>query len=353
MSTTDNCQKRQLNLVYAEEAKAFNKPDAPALNPDFSTRFPTKVVNNRLQGEGVGVNVRRSIGSNPRYYDPFALLDNFLFDENSIEHEVGFECHPHAGLSTLTYMLNGAIEHQDHMGTKGQLYPGDVQFMVAGKGIVHSEMPITNKKIDGMQLWVNLPKDKKEIDPYYQEYANAELPEITQGGIWAKIIAGNALGYSAPIKTVTPVHYVHYKLQPHTTLQHVVPFHYNSFIYVINGRGKVGTGEDAVPLQQWQTSFFDATEEGRTTCQNNPQNFGITVQTQDSPLDFVLVAGEPLGDKPSEVVQYGPMIMSSMVGVQQKFQEFRTGQGAFKGAHQFMQSWVRPGPEADNADKKD
>eukprot|EP00461_Guttulinopsis_vulgaris_P001748 UN01748 len=251
-------------------------------------------------------------------------------------------------------MVEGAIEHRDHKGHVGQLYAGDVQYMSAGKGIVHSEMPITNSPINGMQLWINLKKSDKMSEPDYQEYPSSELPEATQGGVFAKVITGEALGVSAKVNTKTPVHYIHYKLQPNAFVQHIVPRHWNAFIYVLNGHGFAGDGattfSKSTAVGNSQTAYFDGEKQQQQQQEQDNENhkYGITIQAaKDSIMDFVLIAGEPLGEPLSEVVQYGPMIMNSQYEIQQAFHDFRSGKNGFEGSPEFIRNWTAPGPKAD------
>jgi redox-sensitive bicupin YhaK (pirin superfamily) len=344
-----------------EEKKNIIMREPTPFNINFHSREPHRIVTNQRVPEGVGVYVRRSIGMNPRYFNPFALLDHFEFGPGSVDRGIGFEPHFHRGISTLTYMIEGSIQHEDHKGNKGILSAGDVQFMCAGKGIVHSEMPLSNNPINGMQLWVNLPKDQKYVDPKYQEYTSAQLPDVhtTDNKIAAKLIAGDALGEKASIITNTPVHYVHYRLQPDSFIQHSVPAHWSAFIYVLDGEGYVGNNATSFAksgfVSKYQTCYFDSapTPEATTgtgtatttttTTTSNPlsKDIGIAIATHDKPMDLVLIAGEPINDG-AEVIQHGPMILNSREEVQRTIVDFRSGRNGFEGAAEFMHNWTPP-----------
>lgn len=321
-------------------------PEPREIDPPFVSRSTTQITTSQSRVASSGAIVHCAIDGDVKYFTPFARLDNFIFDHNSVEKGLGFQPHFHSGIQTVTYVMHGALQHEDHLGNKGVLRPGDAQVMASGRGIVHSEMPVTNHVVEGMQLWVNMPRESKSIAPYYNELSSAALPEVTEGGVWAKIIMGNAMGRTTPSTTVTPVDFVHYKLQPNTTLQHVVPPHYNAFLYVLEGDGVVGAEESAIA--QRQCAFYkDMSFAATTTATTAGENIGVTIKTHGSALELILIAGEPLLDKPHEVVQYGPMIMNSVSEVQKKFQDFQREENGFGGAHSFMAKWEIPGVDVE------
>ncbi|CAM9175324.1 unnamed protein product [Discosporangium mesarthrocarpum] len=163
-----------------------------------------QVILSRKQSEGVGATVYRSIGSfSMRNFDPFLLLDEF-----ETAKPAGFPDHPHRGFETVTYMLKGYVEHEDFCGHRGKIGPGSLQWMTAGKGIVHAEMPYGDEKGHGLQLWVNLRKSHKMCQPAYQELSAEDIPSVTKEGVTAIVIAGEALGVSSPVQTRTPTYYM-------------------------------------------------------------------------------------------------------------------------------------------------
>lgn len=315
------------------------------MSQQFTSRPVADVVTNRPTPEGVGVTVLRSIGGyQKRYFSPFALLDQFNLEENSLERGIGFWPHPHRGIGTLTYILpeegNGSVKHEDHKGNIGIINPGDVQFMCGS--CCHSEMPGDNKAVKGLQLWINLRKEDKLMPLQYQEYRSEELPVVEKDGINAKVIMGSALGVSAKVKTRTPVHYIHYKLQPNTTVNHPLPPHWNTFFYAFDGTAT--TGGKSVKKQQ--TVFYErgpGAEEAEKNSTNDPnpivnQDEGISITSGPDGFDFVLISGEPLLDG-APVVHHGPMIMNDQAGIRQAFDDFYNERNGFEGAQAFVQRW--------------
>lgn len=311
----------------------------------FKSRPVADVVTNKLTPEGVGVTVLRSIGGhNKRYFSPFALLDQFNLEENSLANGIGFHPHPHRGIATFTYILpnegNGSVKHQDHRGHTGIIKPGDVQYMAGS--VVHSEMPGDNKPVAGLQLWINLRKEDKLMPLEYQEYRSDELPVVEKDGITAKVIMGTAMGASAKVKTKTPVHYIHYKLEAGTTVNHPLPPHWNTFFYAFEGTAV--TGGKAVKKQQ--TVFFErgpGAEEAEKVSTNDPnpdvdENEGVSITAGPDGFDFVLISGEPLLDG-APVVHHGPMIMNDQAGIRKAFDDFHNERNGFEGAGKFVRQW--------------
>src|SRR5215470_6735962 len=190
-------------------------------------------------------------------FDPFLLLDEMGPTDLAPGEAKGAPDHPHRGFETVTYMLSGEFEHKDSRGHAGRLRPGDVQWMTAGAGVVHSEMPSAEferagGRLHGFQLWVNLPKRDKLMKPRYQEIPNSQIPKASSsdGLVTVNVIAGEALGRKAVIETRTPIMYLHYSLKPGGSVRQHVPRDYNGFVYLIDGEGKFGAeGERAVDGQ--------------------------------------------------------------------------------------------------------
>ena len=195
-----------------------------------------KTVFSRAQAEGMGATVRRSIGNAEcRNFDPFLMLDEF-----SVAAPAGFPDHPHRGFETVTYMLSGAsFVHEDFKGHRGEIGVGDLQWMCAGRGIVHSEMPQSKEPSHGLQLWVNLKGRDKMCEPSYQELVAKDVPlAIGKGeneGVEVKVIAGTSLGIKSPIYTRTPTMYLDITLQPGAALSQEVPSGWNAFVYTLSG----------------------------------------------------------------------------------------------------------------------
>ncbi|BBH02080.1 RmlC-like cupins superfamily protein [Prunus dulcis] len=197
----------------------------------------------RPQHEGVGAVVRRSIGRfELKYFDPFLVLDEF-----SVSAPAGFPDHPHRGLhhrpwfETVTYMLQGAVTHEDFEGHKGTIGAGDLQWMTAGRGIVHSEMPAAQGTQKGLQLWINLSSKHKMIEPKYQEMLSKDIKEAAKDGVKVRVIAGEALGTKSPIYTRTPTMYLDFTLKSGAILQQPIQISWNAFVYVLEGEGIFGS----------------------------------------------------------------------------------------------------------------
>src|SRR5207342_3522597 len=215
--------------------------------------------------EGDGFIVHRSFPSRSiRNLDPFLLLDEMGPLDLLPQEERGFPDHPHRGFVTVTYILEGRFEHKDSQGNSGKLGPGDVQWMTAGAGVVHSEMPEKDfmrrgGKLHAFQLWVNLPQRDKMIKPRYQDVPSAKIPlaQTEDGKVKVKVIAGEALGSSAVINTRTPIFHLHFTLQPGSKLIQPISKEYNTFAYVINGEGLFGPAEKQKIAETGQMVVFD------------------------------------------------------------------------------------------------
>lgn len=206
----------------------------------FQSRGICKIVLSVEQSEGRGARVRRSIGRPElKNFDPFLLLDEFKSTAKNLS---GFPDHPHRGFETVTYILpssEGSFQHEDFCGHKGTIGPGCLQWMTAGRGIVHSEMPFGSGVSHGLQLWVNLNSKEKMCEPAYQELKADEITSVEKDGITAIVIAGNAFGVESKVHTKTPVHYIHFIMEPNTVLHQTIPAEWTAFIYVLEGKIKV------------------------------------------------------------------------------------------------------------------
>ncbi|KAF4672183.1 hypothetical protein FOL47_000834, partial [Perkinsus chesapeaki] len=265
---------------------------------------------------GAGARVRRSIGRPElKNFDPFLMLDEF-----KSEGLAGFPDHPHRGFETVTYMLPdsiGSMQHEDFKGNKGVIGPGDLQWMTAGRGVIHSEMPTSKSLTHGTQLWINLRKADKMTEPRYQELPRGELTTVERDGVKAIVIAGEAMGVKSPIYTHTPIHYSHFILQPGAVVDHgPIPSHFNTFIYTLKGKGKVGRNEEHVNAHTTVTFSND----------------GEMVHVEAGPktgFEFLAISGEPINEP---VVQHGPFVMNHEAEIMQAFDDYRRGQNGFEKA---------------------
>ncbi|PZC48683.1 MAG: hypothetical protein C1O27_000052 [Chloroflexi bacterium] len=226
--------------------------------------------------------------------------------------------HPHRGFETVTYVLEGSMEHKDSAGNSGKLNPGDVQWMTAGAGVVHSEMPSEELlrdggRMHGFQLWVNLPSVDKMMRPRYQDVSAATIPQAQtlDGSVWVRVIAGEALGSKAVIDTRTPIMYLHYILQPGSEVLHPVPPDYNAFAYSVEGQGLVGDDGDLV--QRGQIALFAG--------DSDVVRLSVPSEATE-PWNLLLLAGVPIGEP---VVRYGPFAMNTEAEIRQAIEDYRAG----------------------------
>jgi redox-sensitive bicupin YhaK (pirin superfamily) len=283
------------------------------------TRTVAGIVNSIETLEGGGFLVRRPFPqASLSFFDPFLLLDEMGPMELGPGEAKGAPDHPHRGFETVTYLLSGEMEHKDSRGHAGSLRAGDVQWMTAGAGVVHSEMPSREfarmgGRMHGFQLWVNLPKRDKLMNPRYQEIANSQIPIATSadGLVTVKVIAGEAMGEHAVIQTRTPIIYLHFRIEPGGVAIQEVPSAYNAFTYIVEGKGLFGAeGESAGDGQM--ILFAQDDDEVRI---ENPAGAKQT-------LEVLLVAGVPLNEP---VARYGPFVMNTEAEIRQAFEDYRMG----------------------------
>lgn len=283
------------------------------------TRTVAGVVNSIETLEGAGFLVRRPFPK-PQFseFDPFLLLDEMGPMELGPNQAKGAPDHPHRGFETVTYMLSGEMEHKDSQGHAGRLTPGDVQWMTAGAGVVHSEMPSADfarkgGRMHGFQLWVNLPKQDKMMKPRYQEISSSQIPKATSsdGLATVSVIAGEAMGRKAVIETRTPIMYLHYIIKPGGVVTQAVPEGFNVFAYIVDGQGLFGAererGDDG------QMVLF-AQEGGEVRIENSAD--------ATSTLEVLLIGGVPLNEP---VARYGPFVMNTKEEIFQAIQDYQNG----------------------------
>jgi redox-sensitive bicupin YhaK (pirin superfamily) len=281
-------------------------------------RSVARIVDGLRTLEGEGFAVRRPFPTPTLdHVDPFLLLDEMGPADLGPGEAKGAPDHPHRGFETVTYMLRGRLEHRDSAGNAGSLGPGDVQWMTAGAGVVHSEMPAaafqrTGGRMHGFQLWVNLPRRDKMMAPRYQDVPVARIPVVRSAeGITVKVIAGEALGARAVIDTRTPIMCLHFTLAPGARVVQPVPHDWNAFAYVFDGRGLAGKDDRLV--SDGQAAIFATDGEGVALA---------APASAQAPLEVLLVAGLPLREP---VARYGPFVMNTREEIVQAVEDFRGG----------------------------
>ena len=271
-------------------------------------RSVAQIVNGQATSDGAGVRLTRLIGAAPlEQLDPFLLLDEFKSDRAD-EYVGGFPDHPHRGFETVTYMLAGAMEHRDHVGNRGDLIAGSVQWMTAGRGIVHSEMPRQeNGLLWGFQLWVNLPARDKMTAPRYQDIPPDRIPEVALAdGVRARVIAGDAGGVRGPVDGIaTRPLYLDVRMDAGVSITLAVTPGHNAFVYVYDGRVAVGRQEVIA---------------GQLAVLTDGER--MTAATGETAGRFVLVAGQPLREP---VARYGPFVMNTREQIVQAVQDYQRG----------------------------
>ena len=274
-------------------------------------RSVTQVVGAEDTSEGAGVRLRRSIGTSTLdSLDPFLLLDEFKSDRPD-DYIAGFPEHPHRGFETVTYMLAGSMLHQDHKGNMGHLVAGSVQWMTAGRGIIHSEMPQQKDGLMwGFQLWVNLPAREKMREPRYQDIPPEKIPDVARpDGARIRVIAGEAEGVRGPVSgIVTEPLYLDVALPAGGRFQQPIPRDRNAFLYVFEGEGSFGGDADARSLRSGQLGVLG-------------EGDSLAARAGESGVRFLLLAAKPLGEP---VARYGPFVMNTRAEIRQAIQDLET-----------------------------
>ncbi|XP_007431933.1 pirin [Python bivittatus] len=277
-------------------------------------RKVVRTVLSKEQVEGLGARVRRSIGR-PELtnLDPFLLLDEFNGGKPG-----GFPDHPHRGFETVTYLLaGGSMAHEDFCGHRGRLDPGDLQWMTAGRGIVHAEMPCSEEPAHGLQLWINLRSSDKMIEPQYQELKNEEIPKPSQNGVTVSVISGEALAVKAKVYTHTPTLYLDFKLIKGAKHTQPIPKGWTAFIYTLSGSVYIGPAIIQQKVEPHNTAVLSDGD-----C--------VQLENKDPAVShFVLVAGEPIKET---VIQHGPFVMNTQDEILQAIDDFKNARNGFERA---------------------
>jgi redox-sensitive bicupin YhaK (pirin superfamily) len=288
-----------------------------------------KVIKSKPTIEGAGVHLKRAFGfSEVPELDPFLLLDDFR--SNDPRHYLkGFPWHPHRGIETITYVLGGRVEHGDSMGNEGVISVGDVQWMTAGSGIIHQEMPKGDDKgyMGGFQLWANLPASHKMMEPRYRGLTRDQIPEVSAGsGVTVRVICGEVKGTKGPVRDiVTGPEYLDVTIPAHAEFVHPARPGHTAFAYVIAGAGYFCQEKDPFTYELEGANYFDM--ERTASIGNNSlvifdDGDQIVVSTDSQSVRFLLVSGRPIGEP---VAWYGPIVMNTQEELQVAFDEYRKG----------------------------
>ncbi|KKG12044.1 pirin family protein [Methanosarcina sp. 2.H.A.1B.4] len=279
--------------------------------------------------EGAGVHLKRAFGfKHVPELDPFLLLDDF-HSEKPEEYSMGFPWHPHRGIETITYVLQGEVRHEDSLGNKGIIHPGEVQWMTAGNGIIHQEMPQgdENGTLWGLQLWANLPASHKMMNPRYREIKSSRVPELfMEKGLKVRIICGEVNGVEGPVREiVTDPEYLDVTVPADEKFFHITVPGYTVFAYVIEGSGNFDREKDPCAFEFEGERYLDPAEDcviDKETLVLYGDGDSIEVTAGDRGVRFLLVSGKPIGEP---VAWYGPIVMNTQEELKIAFEEYRKG----------------------------
>jgi redox-sensitive bicupin YhaK (pirin superfamily) len=281
---------------------------------DGQHRGVGEIIEPQFVIEGAGVKLRRSIATRIlNYHDPFLLFDHFGSDDPE-DYLKGFPLHPHRGIETVTYVLEGIVHHKDSLGNAGSIRSGDVQWMTSGRGIMHEEMPKpSDGKMDGFQLWINLPAKLKMTRPRYQEIPSEKIPEISrEDGTHIRLIAGSVNGIRGPVTEIAadPT-YLDVTVPAECSFSQRIERGHNAFAYVFEGEGEFGTLADGMGKNVSSTKLVVFSD-----------GDSVTIRTKSLPVRFLLVSGNPLNEP---IARYGPFVMNTKEEIEQALKDLQKG----------------------------
>jgi redox-sensitive bicupin YhaK (pirin superfamily) len=294
-----------------------------------TTRKIKKVLKSKPTLEGAGVHLKRVFGfKEAPMFDPFLLLDDFRSD--TPDHYIkGFPWHPHRGIETITYVLAGDVEHGDSLGNKGLIGSGDVQWMTAGSGIIHQEMPKDDEegKMYGFQLWANLPSGQKMMDPRYRDVTSEQIPEVKlPNGAVVRVISGEVSGTKGPVQgVVIDPEYIDVTVPANSEFRHPTKMGHTVFAYIIDGRGCFCMEKDPFTYEVEGKNYFDIERDpfvGNGTLVLFDDGDEMVVSTEEKEVRFLLISGKPIGEP---VAWYGPIVMNTQEELRVAFDEYRQG----------------------------
>ena len=293
------------------------------------TRKIRKVLKSKPTLEGAGVQLKRAFGfGDTKLFDPFLLMDDFRGDTPA-QYIRGFPWHPHRGIETITYVLRGDVEHADSLGNRGVISSGDVQWMTAGSGIIHHEMPRGDPegRMYGFQLWANLPGTHKMMDPRYRDVKDATIPRLTlPNGVEIRIICGKVGDQQGPVQDVViDPQYLDVSVPARSEFIFPTPPGHTVFAYVIDGKGIFCDQKDPYSYEEEGSNYFDLQRDpmlGNTTLVVFGDGDHVKVTTEDFSVRFLLISGRPIKEP---VAWYGPIVMNTAAELQTAFEEYQNG----------------------------
>jgi len=293
------------------------------------TRKIRKVLKSKPTLEGAGVQLKRAFGfGDTKMFDPFLLMDDFRGDTPA-QYIRGFPWHPHRGIETITYVLRGDVEHADSLGNRGVISSGDVQWMTAGSGIIHHEMPRGDPegRMYGFQLWANLPASHKMMDPRYRDVKDATIPRLTlPNGVEIRIICGKVGDQQGPVQDVViDPQYLDVSVPARSEFIFPTPPGHTVFAYVIDGKGIFCDQKDPYSYEEEGSNYFDLQRDpmlGNTTLVVFGDGDQVKVTTEDFSVRFLLISGRPIKEP---VAWYGPIVMNTAAELQTAFEEYQNG----------------------------
>ncbi len=277
-------------------------------------RTVERLVAGQATSDGDGVKLTRVLTQAlQRRLDPFLMLDAFGSDD-AADYSGGFPDHPHRGFETVTYMIAGRMRHRDSAGNEGLLQNGGVQWMTAGRGLIHSELPEQEEgRMEGFQLWLNLPSAEKMGAPGYRDIANDEIPELTLPGATVRVIAGESHGVAGAVrKAHTEPLYLDVRLAPGAAFEQPIPAGHNAFVYVYRGELAIDDGAVSIPVPRLRMAVLA----------NKADSDGVRLQAGADGARALLIAGKPLNEP---IAQYGPFVMNTQAEIFQAVEDFRAG----------------------------
>lgn len=315
MSSQDDWISSRLNPQTSDYIQVTIPPEM---------RRVVEIIPTHTVREGGGFKVRRPSRMNS-VQSPFLLIDEMGPVDYGPGEAVGAPWHPHRGFETVTYLLDGRMRHEDSAGNSGELNPGDVQWMTAGRGIIHSEEPheefrITGGRTHGFQIWVNLPAEHKMMAPRYQEIPAQESPTIRDEGIWARVIAGECLGVSSSIDTVIPITLIHVKMEEDSELTQEIASDLNAMIYVFGGRVKL---EDQLSVRNHPLPYGLGVKQFVSDGELALLSQGAKIEIKsESESEFLILAGPEINEP---IARYGPFVMNTREEINQAFLDYQNG----------------------------